>query len=72
MDLNRIIVTTDIHSVSGVLRVQAGAIGTIWSRNQGTVEVVFDDNQASFVEPDRGGRLSQEVPFLYTAPIQLL
>lgn len=70
MDFNRIIVTTDIHSASGALRVQAGAVGTIWSRNQGFVGVVFDEGQTAYVEPDGGGRLSQEVPFLNTAPVQ--
>ena len=68
MDYNRIMVTTDINSASGALRVQAGAVGTICSRNQGVVGVEFDDCQAAFVKPDGSGRLIQDVPFIYTTP----
>lgn len=68
MDFNRIIVTADVRSANGVLRVEKGAVGTIRSRNQGYVGVVFDEGQTVYIEPDGGGRLSLDIPFRQTAP----
>lgn len=68
MDFNRIAVIEDICYPNGKLKVEKGAVGTISSRNQGDVSVVFDEGQSAFIEPDGGGRLNQQIPFRATRP----
>ncbi|MCP1674402.1 hypothetical protein J2T57_001504 [Natronocella acetinitrilica] len=68
-DFDRIIVTRDVHHTDGRLLVQAGATGTIRSRDQGQVGVLFDAARTAHVEPGYNGRLYRAIPFADTAPI---
>lgn len=67
----RIRMTRDYRSANGELIAEAGATGTIRSRDEGFVGVLFDGDQEAYVKPGYNGRLFQQVPFIYTTtPIQ--
>lgn len=63
----QIVVTSDVRSCNGDLRVEEGAVGTIRGYDRGYVYVVFDEGQTPYVKPDGSGRLSQKVPCLQVA-----
>lgn len=65
---DRITVDCDIWSVGRLrLLVAKGATGTIVSRDQGNVGVIFEDD-GHFVELSGCGHRIQDVPFIHTTP----
>lgn len=71
LDNTRVIITHDVRAPDGVLRVQAGARGTIRSYWGDRYGVLFDPGQEFFVEPEAGGHLFRHVPCFDTMTIDL-
>lgn len=69
MAYDRITTTKDVHHTDGRLLVQKGATGFISSRHCGDVYVLFDADQAAYVELTGCGQPLQRVPFIYTRPL---
>lgn len=65
---DRVTVDCDIRSAGGIrLLVAKGATGTIVSRDQGSVGIIFEDD-GHFVELSGCGHRIQNVPFIHTTP----
>lgn len=70
MSFDRVTVTRAILGADGRLLVEQGVTGTIVSRDEGMVGVLFDDG-TGFVELSGCGQRLQQVPFIDTIPTRI-
>lgn len=71
-DWNRVVVKHSVYDTTNLLRVEAGAVGTIRGSDAGDVTIIFDDAQQRYIRRDGGGRLIQQIPRISTRALALL
>lgn len=63
MHTTHIITAADLHDIAGMLVASTGATGVVVSRGQHVANVVFDKDQAAYVEINDRGLFQHDAPY---------